>query len=285
MAIRLLLRSFPAVLLLAVSYYTAFAQNSSTPSRTGVPVSPSSGGGSEVLKLGVLGDSIVHIKSVTSPENYTPSPDAIRVSASGKRDTSKTPQPAYGIYGGLHVAMRAGINTNVPNGTKTDVDFASTPDYGLSVLIPFNRTASLGLGLDVGYTNYAYISKPESGATDNNSIRCQYSYFNIFPHFYLSGFVIGASLTSSPTVDFSYKNGTKITTITNSNLVSNIEAKLGFAIPVMDESFGRLNVNFLAGYTVNGLYDTKYIVNSDDNPQVVSVGLGISFLFKVPLAN
>lgn len=262
----------------------SYSQSGTTPTRTGVPVNTSPSA-SEQLKFGVQGDSVVTIRPVVNPEKYTPSDRSIKVSPSGKKDTTKVSQEAYGLYAGLNVAMRAGVNTNVPTGTKTDVDFASSPDYGLSILIPFNRTASLGLGLDVGYTNYAYISKPESGATDNNSIRCQYTYFNIFPHFYLSGFVIGASLTSSPTVDFSYKNGTKITTITNSNLVSNIEAKLGFAIPVMDESFGRLNVNFLAGYTVNGLYDTKYIVNSDDNPQVVSVGLGISFLFKVPLAN
>jgi hypothetical protein len=80
-------------------------------------------------------------------------------------------QPAaYSLHVGVFVAAKAGVNTTVARGRKTDLNFNTLPDLGISIFAPFQSGSRFGAGLDIGYATYSYVNKPESGVTDANTI-------------------------------------------------------------------------------------------------------------------
>lgn len=269
---------------------SVLAQSGGNLKGTSMPNSGSNSGGQETTKLGVQGDSIVSIMP-RNGRDYTGEPTRYAVDASGKPIpyVANEKENKYGIFVGLGAMAKASVNTKVSTGDKTDVGFATVPDYHLSLFVPFNNKASVGFGLDVGYSYYSYITKPESNATDTNSLKFQYSYFNLFPHLNLYGFVIGASFLSSP--DLTSRNLIGNETANAEGIkrtnepVSMTEIRIGGCIPVMDEIYGRLNINIMAGYMISGQHKENLRINGSNtanaNPQPASLSLGLSYLFKI----
>jgi hypothetical protein len=263
---------------------SVLAQGGGNLKGTSVPNSSTNSGGQETLKLGVPGDSVIRIMPREGRE-YTGEPTRYAIDESGKPipNVSREKESKYGIFAGLGAMAKASVNTNVSNGTKTDVAFATVPDYHLSLFVPFSKKGSIGIGLDVGYSYYSYITKPESNPTNANSIKYQYSYFNLFPHLNLAGFIIGASFLSSPDLTSKNLDGKETVDATfykaTNEPVGVTEIRIGGSIPVLDEDFGRLNVNILAGYMIDGQHKDKI---GDMNPQPASLSLGLTYLFKIP---
>lgn len=220
-----------------------------------------------------------------------------------KTKSSAATQEPYSVFAGVYLHGKAGMKANVAHGYKTDVTFMSTPDFGISLMFPFTRNGNLGFGLSVGLGNYGYVNKPESNVTDNNKIIEQYQFISIFPHVNLSGVILGLNLNNPSGGSTKTAAGTDVSVI-RSNLTTNKpdyssylgsfnEIVAGVSIPVLDESYGRLNASLLFGYALSGIYknDSDYLfayddnitLSSDNNPKPVSVSIGVSFLFKIPV--
>lgn len=121
----------------------------------------------------------------------------------------------HAISVGAFVAAKAGVNTAVAKGRKTDLNFNPLPDLGISIFAPFQAGGRIGAGVDFGYATYSFVNKPESGVTDANSIVERYSYVNIFPHVNLSGVVLGVNIGVSPSGRAQTKSGNDVTVVTD----------------------------------------------------------------------
>jgi len=221
-------------------------------------------------------------------------------------ETLTTPVP-YSIYAGVYLFGKAGMKVNVAKGSKTDVVFMGTPDFGAQIMFPFMRNGNFGFGLDIGLSSYGYVNKPESNVTDDNKIIEQYQFINIFPHLNLSGVIIGVNINNVSGGSTKTNSGkdvsvdiTQTTTPADysKSLTSFSEIRAGLAIPVMDENYGRLNASLMLGYGLGGIFkdDGKNYVyaydrdgltlpsfSADNNPKPVSIAIGVSFLFKIPV--
>lgn len=60
-------------------------------------------------------------------------------------------QPAaYSLHVGVFVAAKAGVNTTVARGRKTDLNFNTLLDLGISIFAPLQSGSRFGAGLDIG---------------------------------------------------------------------------------------------------------------------------------------
>ena len=170
-------------------------------------------------------------------------------------------------------------------------------------------------GVDVGLATYSYESKPESNANDDNSIREKYQFVNVFPYLNLYGVVLGVNfgLPSSASAQSLSGNtesvyGT-VSQIGGMNVVvpddpdasgydpskylaTMLEFRIGGSIPLVSSSTGILNLNIMAGYTLNALFTNgrNYLVAYEGtsydetlNPRVASLSLGLSYVFGIHL--
>lgn len=210
------------------------------------------------------------------------------------------PSKDYAISIGAFLAAKAGINTAVARGRKTELNFNPLPDLGISLYLPFLPGGHIGAGLDIGYATYSYVNKPESGVTDANSIVERYSYVNIFPHLNMSGVVLGVNFGFAPSGRAATKSGDQVTVVTDGkrdlgseHLGTLLELRVGGNIPVWEHRSGQLNVYAMLGYTLSGLYSDyrTYIYSRDDyttpsadnNPRPASLALGLSYYFRIPI--
>lgn len=222
----------------------------------------------------------------------------------------------YTFYVGPYVAAKGTIKTSAAQGTKTGPAFNVPPDLGAQILAPIPGASWLKFGVDVGLATYSYDSKPERNADDDNTLREQYQFINVFPHLNLYGVVLGVNIgmpssaqakSLSGNVESAY--GT-VTTVGGMNIVlpddpdapgydpskylaSMLEFRIGGSIPLVTSSTGKLNLNIMAGYTLNGLftngrnylgaYDNLTSYDETLNPRMASISLGVSYLFGINL--
>lgn len=206
----------------------------------------------------------------------------------------------YAISVGAFVAAKAGVNTTVAKGRKTDLNFNPLPDIGVSIFAPFQPGGNIGAGVDIGYATYSFVNKPESGVTDANSIVERYSYVNIFPHVNLSGVVLGVNFGFSPSGRADTKSGNQVTVVTDStrelgseHLGTLVELRLGGNFPLWEHQTGHLNLYIMAGYAVSGLYsdyrtyiysrDNDTTPSADNNPRPASLAVGLAYYFRIPI--
>jgi len=206
----------------------------------------------------------------------------------------------YAISVGAFVAAKAGVNTAVAKGRKTDINFNPLPDLGISIFAPFQEGGRIGAGVDFGYATYSFVNKPESGVTDANSIVERYSYVNIFPHVNLSGVVLGVNIGFSPSGRARTKSGNEVTVVTDGtrelgseHLGTLVELRLGGNFTVWEHQAGHLNLYLMAGYTLSGLYsdyrtyiysrDNYTTPNADNNPRPASLAVGLAYYFRIPI--
>ena len=170
------------------------------------------------------------------------------------------------------------ISTNPNAGYKTRQAF--TTENAFLLFVPFNVKQTTGFGVEIGTTAITYTmqqtTNPDSIYPVNNET---YNYTSIFPHFYFNGLVVGAVIGLSPT-----------SPTTGSPLKTAIIPRVGASIPITDESWGRLNFNFLLGYAFDGVYEkgSDYRYNftpnvNDPSPRPITLSLGITLLMRAPI--
>ncbi|MCX7929269.1 MAG: hypothetical protein N2663_00890 [Chlorobi bacterium] len=204
-------------------------------------------------------------------------------------------EPSYQVSIGAYLAAKVGINTTVARGRKTDINFNTLPDFGVSIFAPFQTGSRIGAGLDLGYATYTYVNKPESNVTDDNTIIERYSYLNLFPHLNLSGVIVGVNLGFSPKGRAETRSGRQVSVVTNGKtelssdeLGTLVEARIGGNFSIWENPIGHLNLYVMAGYVVSGLYTDyqTYIYSrdnyADNNPKPASLALGLAYYFRVP---
>lgn len=252
-------------------------------------------------------------------------------STSNETMTKTTSPEQYALYVGPYVAAKGSIITSVADGAKTGPVFNVPPDLGVSILAPFGAGSSVGFGLDLGYATYGFELKPEKEATDTNTITPTFSYINVFPHVNLGGFILGVNFGFPSSADSRTKTDSLVSIVGRPNVVTTtnsqgvkitntyfspdpvsqngaipyditkylatlVEVRIGGAIPVINTSAGKLNVNIMAGYSLSGLFtDHQSYLGSYEkspstgltgpkeeyNPKPVSLSIGFSYLFRL----
>ncbi len=215
----------------------------------------------------------------------------------------KAPEDRFNIFIGPYFGVKAGLNTNVPNGRKTGVAMGF-PDIGASFLLPFTKGSTIGFMLGLGHESYAYISKPDEDADDDNTFTEKYNYINLSPSLYLGGFILGLNVGFPISASAEDKTGKEVTMLSDNGitttdfaglemvdyLATNLEVKLGANIPLVKNDNGMLNLNINASYSLSGLYENHkayrfaYEENkakSEFNPSPVSIHIGMSYLFSI----
>jgi hypothetical protein len=222
---------------------------------------------------------------------------------------------SYTFYVGPYLAAKGSIKTSAAEGTKTGPAFNVPPDLGAQILAPIPGASWLRVGLDVGLATYSYDSKPESNATDDNTIREQYQFINVFPHLNLYGVVLGVNIGFPSSASAQSLSGNTesvygtVSQIGGMNIVvpddpdasgydpskylaTMLEFRIGGSIPLVSSSTGILNLNIMAGYTLNALFTNgrNYLVAYEGtsydetlNPRVASLSLGLSYVFGIHL--
>jgi hypothetical protein len=176
---------------------------------------------------------------------------------------------------GAFLSLKGGVNAaEVPNGIKNGFVFNGIPDFGLTGYLPFSKTSTVGISLDLAYNTYAYKFKyPAYEET------IKVSYFGIGPSLNASGFLLGLNigipLSASLEGDFSGSPDTE-------NYATFVEIRIGGMIPVYEDKTGILNINLMGGYFLTGQENTDK-TNTDDkyNPHPASISFGISYLFNI----
>ncbi len=208
-----------------------------------------------------------------------------------KPDEIKVSNKTYSFYVGPYFGAKASVSTNVSGGRKVGVAMGF-PDAGVSVVLPFFRDRRRGMQVNFGYESYAYITKPEKNADDANTIKEKYAYINISPMLHVSGFIVGLNIGIPVSASASNLAGGDeiVYTAENTEMLSlistNIEAKVGFNIPIINLKTGMLNFNIVATYALTGYYkdaDTYKFSDSkmEFNPIPAGLHLGFSYLFKI----
>ncbi len=195
------------------------------------------------------------------------------------------------IYLGPSVVFKGGTNAgNIPDGTKTAFNFNGLPDIGLTFKWMFDKESSLGLLFDAEYATYSYRMRPEDEnvANDDNTLVYKPSYISLSPGLFFSGFTLNFAFgfPSSYSVQTVSGNDAGLFVGTQQDLNGpSIEIRLGGMIRAMKSDAGELNIVLRAGYMLTGLYQPDYFTNNglDDslNPNVVSGGIGINYLFNL----
>lgn len=182
------------------------------------------------------------------------------------------------VFVGPSILAKAGVNAGeIPTGLKTGVSINSLPDLGVTLKFMFSKESSIGLIADLEYSTYSFQTKPNEGATDNNTFISQAQYISIAPSLYLSGLTMGVAFGFPSALSAKTVSGTELNTVDVDDLTSpSVEVRLGAMIPVMTADVGQLNVVLRGGYMLTGMDDSDQY-----SPHVASAGLGLNFLFDL----
>lgn len=206
--------------------------------------------------------------------------------------TGVSAQFVYRAAVGAGVHPKFGINAGeIPSGTKTGVAFTGVPDIWAQGVLPLGRGGDIAVGLDIGYTSHAFITKPGDADTTNegNTFAQHYRYVGIAPTFYLNvlglGFNIGIPLGGT----LRNQRGTVEKNVSSSDMGAFVELRLGVSAPlVKDPKSGRLNLQLFASYGLTKLPAKSYEliglgprppVPDRYSPRIAALALGLSYQF------
>lgn len=223
--------------------------------------------------------------------------------------------PGYAFFIGPYAAAKGSIKTTAAQGTKTGPVFNVPPELGAQILAPIPGASWLRFGVDLGLATYSYESKPESNATDDNTVIEKYQFINVFPHLNLYGLVLGVNIglpssagaqtlsgrTVSPSGTATQVGGMNVVVPDDPDapgydpskyLATMLEFRIGGNIPLVSSETGTLNLSVMAGYTLNGLFTNgrnyllAYEGGSYDetlNPRLASFAVGFNYVFAIRL--
>ena len=203
--------------------------------------------------------------------------------------------PAQFIYrfaAGLGVHPKFGINAGeIPTGTKTGVAFTGVPDIWAQGILPLDRYGEITVGLDIGYSSHAFITKPGDAdtTTDANTFVQHYRYLGIAPTFYLNVLGLGLNIGIPLGGTLRNRSGTVEKTVETSDMGVLLELRLGISAPlVKDPQKGRLNVQLFASYGLTKLPAKSYElirlgpqppVDERYSPRIAALAVGLSYHF------
>jgi len=188
---------------------------------------------------------------------------------------------------GVTVIAKAGINTVVPDGTKTDLQFNSLPDINASVLYLFSSGSNTGVNLDLGYDTYSFKMRPESDAASNDRTTSISTYhnFSIAPSLFLGGFQLGFAYGIPMGYSEISVDGISDNTATIEGLIgkpsSTFEVRVGAVVPLVRGKSSSLNLNIRGGYMLTGMHSGGLVTDEDFIPKAASIGAGLSYYFSV----
>lgn len=186
-------------------------------------------------------------------------------------------QRNYPLSIGPSLTLKAGINAaSIPNGRKTGVALSGLPDFGVTGYLPLGSKSNTAVLAELGYSTYAYGQRNVVGDIEGDLYKIQLSYLTLSPSFYLSGFYAGFDFGIPMAVSV-VRDGESTSSSTD-NVNTLVEFHLGGMIPVMSNKDGRLNIVLRAGYMITG---TIADFDSEFNPRVGSVGIGVNYLFNL----
>lgn len=195
------------------------------------------------------------------------------------------------MYLGPSVVFKGGTNAgNIPTGTKTEANFNGIPDIGLTFKWMFDKESSLGLLFDAEYATYSFRMRPEDEtfATDDYTYIYKPSYISFAPGLYFSGVTLNVAFGFPSGYNVQSVSGNENTPfeVTQQDLnAPSVEIRLGGMIRAIKSDLGEFNVVLRAGYMVTGMYQPDYFTNNelDDtyNPNIVSAGIGLNYLFNL----
>jgi hypothetical protein len=178
---------------------------------------------------------------------------------------------------GPFFVLKAGVNTNHPQGIENAVAFNGIPDMGATFYVPLTVKNKLGFTFDLAYTTIAYGRKYYGGSDTWTN---KFNYIALSPNLHLFGFLLGFNFgipvgcsieNNEPNLPINLKS------LTSDDMSMLIEARIGAQIPVYENEFGRLSLVISGGYVLSGL-----IKDLDDfNPQPGSLGLGFCYFFNI----
>lgn len=177
---------------------------------------------------------------------------------------------------GPFITGKGGVNTiDPPQGIKNGFAVVPMPDFGVSVLIPFAPNGQTGALIDLAYSSYGYQLKLY-GNEDVNWVE-RFSFFNIGPNFYFSGFTVGLNLGFPIGGKISESKLRPSADIKSEDMAMMLELKIGAMLEMVNTSAGSLNFIIQGGYTLSGLYKAESL---KFNPQPAQLSLGLNFLFN-----
>ena len=201
--------------------------------------------------------------------------------------TSVATMSAGDLSVGATIVAKAGINTSVPDGIKTAMNFNGLPDINASVLYLFSNGSNTGVNLDLGYDTYTFKMRPESDAASNDLTTSisTYNNFSIAPSLFLGGFQLGFAFGIPMGYSEISVDGTRNNTSTIEAGIgkpsSTFELRVGAVIPIVRGKSSSLNFNIRGGYMLSGMHSDGPITDEDFIPKAASLGAGLSYYFTV----
>lgn len=177
----------------------------------------------------------------------------------------------FTIYLGPMLNAKAGVASDVPNGTKTGVAFGGI-GYGGSLQVPLTERGSAKLGLNISWETTAFKREDSTGTF---ILRNRYN--SVFTHLNFGGFILGFAVNSPVSASlFDATPDTLISSITANDMRPNLELRLGGQFAIIDFSGGSIDFSALAGYVVKL---DRY------NFSPVTLALGLNYYFKLEKKN
>lgn len=191
---------------------------------------------------------------------------------------------------GIYTSFKAGINaTEQPSGRKTGIAFNGIPDFGIVAYVPVSETSQLAALIDIGYSNYSFITSNERPELEVDDITHKYAYVAISPKFYFHSAMFGFRFGMPVSSDIDGAD----TDIEDLGFMA--EVILGGMFPIYNDETGRFNLFFELSYMLSGVYKDyeeddplkEIIPASIDqnitnafNPRVASISLGFNYMFN-----
>lgn len=177
---------------------------------------------------------------------------------------------------GPFVTGKGGVNTiDPPTGIKNGFAVVPLPDFGVSTFIPFTPNGQTGALVDLSYSSYAYQLK-KYGNEDVNWVE-RFSYFNIGPSFYFSGFTAGLNLGFPMGGIIGESKSSSKLDVKSEDMAMLFELKIGALLELVNTQAGSLNFLIQGGYSLSGFYASETV---KFNPQPAQLSLGLNFLFN-----
>lgn len=177
---------------------------------------------------------------------------------------------------GPFITGKGGVNTiDPPQGIKNGFAVVPLPDFGVSVFFPFTPNDQTGAVLDLAYSSYAYQLKIYANEDVNRVER--FSYFNIGPSFYFSGFTAGLNIGIPMGGQISESKNSPQKDIKSEDMAMLLELKIGAMLELVNTPVGSLNFIIQGGYALSNLYKSESL---RFNPQPAQLSLGLNFLFN-----
>lgn len=177
---------------------------------------------------------------------------------------------------GPFITGKGGVNTiDPPQSFKNGFAVVPLPDFGVSVFFPFTPNDQTGAVLDLAYSSYAYQLKIYANE-DVNWVE-RFSYFNIGPSFYFSGFTAGLNIGIPMGGQISESKNLPQSDIKSEYMAMLFELKIGAMLELVNTPVGSLNFIIQGGYALSNLYKSESL---RFNPQPAQLSLGLNFLFN-----